>query len=114
MGRVKVPTPGPYSTNTRVFSQSTGRSIFSMRTRLDGMIDPTITGCFRKPRRNCQCGLTLRRADLRTIRRGPFRVRAVDGGIGAPRAKAAGSVANAPRLGKVPNGCCGELLQRRV
>ena len=40
----EVPTPGPYSTNSRVFAQSTGSSIRSIRTRLDGMIEPTITG----------------------------------------------------------------------
>ena len=49
IGRVKVPTPGPYSTNNLAADQSTGFSILSIRIRLDGMTDPTITGCLRKP-----------------------------------------------------------------
>jgi hypothetical protein len=44
------------------------------------MIEPTITGFFRKPRRNCQRGLGLRRAERRTRRREPLRVLAVEGG----------------------------------
>jgi hypothetical protein len=58
IGRVKVPTPGPYSTNSRVFGQSTGASIRSITVRLDGMIEPTITGCLRNSRRKCSRGLT--------------------------------------------------------
>ena len=64
-GRVKVPTPGPYSTNSLVLAQSTGASIFSISTLLDGMIEPTITGFFRNPRRNCHCALGLRRSRRR-------------------------------------------------
>ena len=55
--------------------------LFSIKTRLDGMIEPTITGCFRKPRRNCHCGLRARRSRRRLRRRGPFSVRAVEIGI---------------------------------
>ena len=64
-GRVKVPTPGPYSTNSFVFAQSTGSSILSISTRLDGMTEPTITGFLRNPRRNCHCGLGERRSRRR-------------------------------------------------
>jgi hypothetical protein len=60
IGRVKVPTPGPYSTNSLVFAQSTGLEHLVDQDRLDGMIDPTITGFLRKPRRNCQRGLGAR------------------------------------------------------
>jgi hypothetical protein len=44
------------------------------------MIDPTITGFLRKPRRNCQRGLGDRRSARRAVRRGPFNVLAVEGG----------------------------------
>ena len=50
-------------------SQSTGSSILSIRMRLDGITDPTITGFLRKPRRNCQCGL-LRHGRSRGARSG--------------------------------------------
>jgi hypothetical protein len=83
-GRVNVPTPGPYSTNSRVFAQSTGSSILSIRTRLDGMIEPTITGFLRKPRRNCQRGLGERRSRRRARRRGAFIVRAEEDGMNTP------------------------------
>src|SRR6478672_3016329 len=53
---VKVPTPGPYSTNNLQFAQSTGASMRSISTFEEGMTDPTITGCFRNPLRNCQSG----------------------------------------------------------
>src|SRR5437763_7322849 len=84
IGFVNVPTPGPYSTNSLVFAQSTGPSILSISTRLDGMIEPTITGFLMKPRRNCQCGLGDRRSRLRWSRRGLFSVRAEEGGMNAP------------------------------
>src|SRR4051794_35969826 len=87
-GRVKVPTPGPYSTNRRVFAQSTGPSILSISTRLDGITDPTITGFFRKPRRNCQRGLGERRSCRRCRRRGLFIVRADEDGMKAPLGEA--------------------------
>ena len=65
------------------------------------MTDPTITGFFRKPRRNCQRGLVPRRIARRTRRRGPFRVRADDTDIEAPRGgRRRRAMANAPRLGK--------------
>src|SRR3954464_9282207 len=53
---VKVPTPGPYSTNNLQFAQSTGASILSISTFEEGITEPTITGCFMKPRRKCQSG----------------------------------------------------------
>src|SRR5437868_12848023 len=56
---VKVPTPGPYSTNNLQFAQSTGASILSTIAFEDGMIEPTIIGCLMKPRRKCQSGLPL-------------------------------------------------------
>src|SRR4029079_1190938 len=71
-GRVKVPTPGPYSTNSLVLAQSTGSSILSISTRLDGMTEPPITGFLRKPRRNCHFGLGERRSERRARRLGPF------------------------------------------
>jgi hypothetical protein len=61
-----------------VLSQSTGFSIFSIKTRLDGMIDPTITGCLKNPRRNCHCGLGERRSRRRVWRRDPFSVRTLE------------------------------------
>src|SRR3990170_2623283 len=91
IGRVKVPTPGPYSTNTLVSAQSTGASILSIRIRDEGMTDPTITGFFRKPRRNCQRGLAPRCAARRTNRRGPLSVRADDTDMEAPRGGEAAS-----------------------
>src|SRR3954451_15919237 len=102
-GKVNVPTPGPYSTNRRVFAQSTGSSILSINTRLDGMIDPTITGFLMKPRRNCQCGLLDRRSRRRCSLRGLFSVRAEEKGMDAPLRGLgeAGALANAPPLGKV-------------
>ena len=53
---VKVPTPGPYSTNSLQFAQSTGASILSIVAFDEGMIEPTITGCLMKPLRKCQSG----------------------------------------------------------
>src|ERR1700712_5688525 len=53
---VKVPTPGPYSTNNLQFAQSTGASILSITALDDGMIEPTITGCLMKPFRKCHSG----------------------------------------------------------
>ena len=104
MGRVKVPTPGPYSTNRRVFSQSTGRSIFSISTRLEGMIEPTITGFLRKPRRNCQRGLGERRSRRRSSRLWPLNGRADEIGIEAPLAAGrAGALANDARHCKLSN-----------
>src|SRR3546814_2243249 len=50
--RQKVPTPGPYSTNNLVFAQSTGPSILRISRSEDGTIEPTITGCLRKPWKN--------------------------------------------------------------
>ena len=101
-GLVNVPTPGPYSTNSLVLSQSTGSSIRSMRTRLDGMIEPTITGFLMKPRRNCQCGLGERRSRWRWSLRGLFSVRAGEVGMDAPfGARERGALANAPPIGKV-------------
>ena len=76
IGRVKVPTPGPYSTNNLTLSHSTGSSIRSISTLLDGMTDPTITGFLMKPRRNCHLGLIARCATRDTKRRGPLSVRA--------------------------------------
>jgi hypothetical protein len=52
IGLQKVPTPGPYSTKTLVRCQSTRPSILSISRADEGMIEPTITGCFRKPRKN--------------------------------------------------------------
>ena len=57
IGRVKVPTPGPYSTNSLVAPSRPGPASCRSGSSLDGMTDPTITGCLRKPRRNCQRGL---------------------------------------------------------
>src|SRR3546814_9286669 len=51
-GRQKVPTPGPYSTNSFVFFQSTGRSMWRISVGEEGTIDPTMTGCLMKPRRS--------------------------------------------------------------
>ena len=51
-GWQKVPTPGPYSTNTSQRSQSTGASILRMVKREEGMIDPTIRGSSMNPRKN--------------------------------------------------------------
>jgi hypothetical protein len=48
------------------------------------MIEPTITGCLRNPRRNCQCGLGERRAFLPTARLDRFKVRAVEVRMKAP------------------------------
>src|SRR3546814_9149343 len=56
MGRQKVPTPGPYSTNNFVVFQSTGRSMWRIRVGDDGTIDPTMTGCLMKPRTNMPHG----------------------------------------------------------
>src|SRR3954470_5989753 len=53
---VKVPTPGPYSTNNLQLAQSTGASILSISTFEEGITEPTITGCFTKPRRKCHSG----------------------------------------------------------
>jgi hypothetical protein len=55
-GPQKVPTPGPYSTNSRQRSQSTGASIRSIVAREEGMIEPTIRGCSRNPRKNTPAG----------------------------------------------------------
>ena len=68
IGRQKVPTPGPYSTNSLVFAQSTGPSILAISRSDDGMIEPTITGCFRKPEKNICHGLGTPAA-LRRLRR---------------------------------------------
>ena len=65
--------------------------------RLDGMTEPTITGFFRKPRRNCQCGLR-RAATRRTKRRGPFSVRADETVIDAPKGAKGRALAKAPGL----------------
>src|SRR6478609_6749778 len=73
IGRVNVPTPGPYSTNSRVRDQSTGLSMRSIRILLDGITDPTMTGCFRKPRRNCHRGLLRPRPARNWWRRWPFK-----------------------------------------
>src|SRR5688572_10362603 len=55
-GRQNVPTPGPYSTNRSHSSHLTGASILVIVNRLDGMIDPTITGCLTKPLKNTPHG----------------------------------------------------------
>ena len=55
-GRQNVPTPGPYSTNRSHSSHLTGASIFLIVMSDDGMIEPTITGCFRKPLKNTPQG----------------------------------------------------------
>ncbi|VXC72946.1 hypothetical protein SPHINGOT1_130157 [Sphingomonas sp. T1] len=52
IGRQKVPTPGPYSTNTLVLSQSTRPSILRISLSDDGTIEPTMTGCFRNSVKN--------------------------------------------------------------
>ena len=57
IGRQKVPTPGPYSTNSLQLAQSTGPSILRISLSDDGTIDPTITGCLKKPCRNIPQGL---------------------------------------------------------
>src|SRR3546814_20656525 len=54
--RKKVPTPGLYSTNNLVFGQSTGPSILRISRSEDGTIEPTITGCLRKPWKNMPQG----------------------------------------------------------
>src|SRR5215204_2529658 len=72
IGLVNVPTPGPYSTNSLADDQSTGFSILSISTRLDGMTEPTMTGCRRKPLKNCQRGLLRCRPARRPSRRLPF------------------------------------------
>jgi hypothetical protein len=51
-----------------VFSQSVRDSIWPISLLDDGMIDPTITGCFRNSRKNMPIGPSLavpRRAPLR-------------------------------------------------
>ena len=48
---VKVPTPGPYSTNKRQRLQSTLASMASIVACEDGTTDATIAGCSMKPRR---------------------------------------------------------------
>ena len=53
---MKVPTPGPYSTNSLVFAQSTGLSMRSISVREEGMIEPTMTGRLRKPLKNIAIG----------------------------------------------------------
>src|SRR5688572_17707970 len=101
--RVKVPTPGPYSTNNLTSSQRTGPSILSISTLLDGMTEPTITGFFRKPRRNCHCGLFARCATRRTKRRGPLSVRADETVIESPEGSSKGNaLAKALGVGKFP------------
>ena len=105
---MKVPTPGPYSTNSRVLSQSTGASIFSISIRLDGMIEPTITGFLRKPRRNCQRGLVgaaivsaaRSAADPSSFARwkSAWMLRR-----GVNKAASGRALAKAPPLGKLPN-----------
>src|SRR3982750_372884 len=52
----KVPTPGPYSTNSFVFSQSTGPSILRISLPDEGTTEPTITGCLMKPLMNIPQG----------------------------------------------------------
>src|SRR3569832_2315310 len=56
IGRQKVPTPGPYSTNSLVLAQSTGASILRINTPDEGTTEPTITGCLKNPRRNLPQG----------------------------------------------------------
>src|SRR5688572_13383956 len=51
-----VPTPGPYSTNTRARSQSTRLSTCSIRKRELGITDPSILGCLMKLRENSRMG----------------------------------------------------------
>src|SRR3569623_605001 len=53
---VKVPTPGPYSTNSLVFAQSTRFNMVFCSDLDDAITDPTITGCLRKPLRNIAQG----------------------------------------------------------
>src|SRR3546814_502102 len=55
-GRQKVPTPGPYSTNSFVLFQSTGPSMWRISVGDEGTIDPTMTGCLIKPRTNMPHG----------------------------------------------------------
>ena len=114
---MKVPTPGPYSTNSLVFAQSTGSSILSMSTRLDGMIEPTITGFLMKPRRNCHCGLGERRSRRRWRRRGLFSVRAEEVGMKAPcrgeRGRSVGKCAAAWQGSERTNGQRSASLRRR-
>ena len=50
-GRQKVPTPGPYSTNSSHAPQSTGPSILATVKRDDGMIEPTMRSSSTKPRK---------------------------------------------------------------
>ncbi len=50
--RVNVPTPGPYSTNSRVLRQSTWSSIRSTSVADEGMTDPIMPGCLTNWRKN--------------------------------------------------------------
>src|SRR3954462_4087552 len=78
IGRVKVPTPGPYSTKSLQFAQST---LSSMRwtSRCDeDATAPTITGCLKKPLRNITQGEDTPAARISARRR--F-AEAVDAGI---------------------------------
>src|SRR5690349_19504105 len=56
IGRVKVPTPGPYSTNSLQLAQSTLSSIRLTSFCDDDAMAPTITGCLKKPLRNITQG----------------------------------------------------------
>src|SRR3546814_19766114 len=67
-GRQKVPTPGPYSTNSLLFFQSTGRSMWRISVGDDGTIDPTMTGCLIKPRTNMPHGPKKRLRPTRSRR----------------------------------------------
>jgi hypothetical protein len=71
------------------------------------MIEPTITGFFKKPRKNCHCGLGERRSRLRSSRRGLFSVRADEFGMDAPSGKL-----EAASVGKCTAAL--QVLERRV
>jgi hypothetical protein len=73
-GWQKVPTPGPYSTNSRVFAQSTGASISRISTGPDCVTAPTMRGCSMKPRMKTPAGPIVRA--IFCIRRGKARLRA--------------------------------------
>ena len=103
-GRVKVPTPGPYSTNSLVFAQSTG---------LEHLVDQDSA---RRNDRADHHGILEKAAQELPVRarraavaaalkaRGPFSVRADEVGMNAPSGQeGGGALANAPPLGKVPN-----------
>ena len=81
----------------------TGAVLHPINTRLDGIIEPTITGFLMKPRRNCQRGLGARRSWRRLLR--AFKWRADVAFKRRLPSNGAPAFANGGALGK-PNRCC--------